>query len=602
MSEECCNSEEYLTPEEDIEIFKSACREGDFKHALFHLACALASDPLNRVWLGYLDELSDSQPDLLKYVPIEENNYFAVMAVRAYLLAKTGQYNPAFRILGQVLSVKPDIPYLGWFKDWASTINRMKELKPEVIISFMGAAVAAVDRLTAPLFQETLINLESFLRMLCQSYPEEYLLFWSLSAIQRRLQQYQAALANAETAYQIKRCWQTAIGIALVYREEQKVSEAAFYYEEAIRMEPQEVTSYLDLGDMLLESGAYQQALGAYQRGLNIDPNNYWAQPSLLYCEYLLSPSDQSLQKLKSYHETHPDNPRITALLTHIQSCSLKAYWDYIPEPCEAIINILRQIAAEHETLEGGGTIKLSLSHPEAPSSILAFNLYLSNFGRIENPSQLQISIGQIPQPDPRIPWKNNLKLLWNFEDCALDNWNFKPALSSPPPLVLDAVRSLAVNEYQLETWYEKAAEIGGQFGPDYIEEFLAAMIYISEPPETFSSWRWVQQVQYAAVFILAHLEKEYPSKILEQICYGQSDWPIEAAITILAYQATIHPEIETKVQMIFNDLLNQMPDQGYCFYSYALVCNWLNLKSISPEFREELKEWKAHLENPEES
>ncbi|WP_025852376.1 tetratricopeptide repeat protein [Paenibacillus ehimensis] len=585
----------FPSPEQDFEIYKAARSEGDFQHALYHLACALSTDPSNTEWLGSLNEWMNSGEDLLPYVPVEENNYFAVMAVRAYIYARVNNFNEAFGLLGQVIKVKPEVPYLVWVCEWEPQIANVDEIDENTMLVFFGGVMRSVDLLEGNERRKVLAALVSVLRKMCETRPKAYMLFWLLSSMYRRQEDVLAAFAAAKTAYKLNKCWNTAIGMALCFKAQGNIRKAAGFYKKAGRLDPGNEAGYLDLGDMYLENDLYKKALKAYIKAAEIRPGHEWAIPSILYCEYMLKKDAERLGKIEAYYKANASNGRARQLLKPLLPGSELPFVDYIPEPQEATINVLRQVAEQNPDLESGGTISLTINHLEAPSAIRAMELYLNKFGRSANPPKLNLTIDNVPEPDPRQAIAENGAMLWSY-----DGVNAQPAMPKPSGQAADAVRRLAVTPYQIEDWYRIAGEIAQGLTTAHLPDLFAVLTHPPEPPEQISSWRWLQRIQYAAVFLMARLSPTKPSEPLLSLCYGQSDWPVNAAVTVLAYQAQGDPELEQAVSAVFLQLVERIPNEGYCFFSYALLCNWLRLPSIDDKQREQLGQWKSDLEQRE--
>lgn len=588
--------QQFPAPEQDFEIYKAARDDGDYKHALYHLACALSTDPHNAVWLESLNDWIDGGEDLLPYVPVEENNYFAVMAVRAYICARMSKIDEAFGILRQVIDAKPNVPYLLWVGEWEPQIVSPNEIEADTIVSFASGVLKYVDLLEGNVRTQVLAALSSVLQKMCMAYPEAYMLFWLLSSIHRRQGKVEAALAAAETAYKLNKCWATAIGMALCFKAEGSIHKAADYYIEAGELDRENETGYLDLGDMYLEYGLHEQALEAYKMAADIRPNHEWAIPSILYCEYMINQDVEILDKIGYYCKANGSNDRARQLLEPLLRGPAIPFIDYIPEPEEASINVLRQVVEQNPSLESGGTIRLTINHLEAPSAFRAFELYLNQFGKSSNPPKLNLTIENVPDPDPREAIADSGVILWKYDEFN----DAHPALPKPTGLVVDAVRQLAVTPYRIDEWYRSAGEIAGKLTPALLPDLFAVLTYPPEPPESVSSWVWVQRIQYAAVFIMAQLSPSKPSGSLLSLCYGQSDWPINAALTVLAYQAQGDLELEKTVSKLFYQMADRIPNEGYCFFTYALVCSWLRVASHNPELKEQLEQWKSDLEEQE--
>ncbi|MCP3772329.1 tetratricopeptide repeat protein [Paenibacillus sp. MZ04-78.2] len=585
----------FPSPEQDFDIYKAARSDGDFQHALYHLACALSTDPGNAEWLRSLNDWIDTGEELLPFVPVEENNYFAVMAVRAYIYARMNNFNEAFGILGQVIRVKPEVPYLVWVCEWEPRIAGADHIEADTIIGFIRGVLRSLDLMRGNERHKVLAALVSVLRKMCQVYPKVYMMFWLLSSMYRRQEDVLAAFAAAKTAYKLSKCWDTAIGMALCFKLQGNNRKAADFYKKAGRLDPGNEAGYLDLGDLYLDNGLYKKALKAYIQAKDIQPDHEWAIPSILYCEYMIKQDAERLGKLEAYYKSNASNGRARELLKPLLPGSELPFVDYIPGPQEASINVLRQVAEENLDLESGGTISLTINYLEAPSAIRALELYLNNFGRSANPPKLDLTIDNVQEPDPRQPIAENGAILWSYEGAIA-----QPAMPKPSGHAANVVRRLAMTPYQIEDWYRTAGELAGSLTPAHLPDLFAILTHPPEPPESVSSWRWLQHIQYAAVFLMARLSPSKPSEALLSLCYGQSDWPVNAAVNVLAYEAQGDPQLEKVVSELFFQLSERIPKEGHCFFTYALVCSWLGLTFIDVQLREQLEQWKNDLEQQE--
>lgn len=617
-SNNCGNS--IPTPEEDMIIYERCKVNGELKHGLFHLACAISSDPENEYWLKELDNLIKRSKDPLKLIDEEKDTYFAVAAVKAYIYASIENYDYALNLISQVIKVKPEIPYALWAIQWIDKARSEKKngifklfhkksdlekVKVDTIISFIGSGVQGVHQLTEGLKIKVLNDFSRILNDLGEICSNNHLLFWVLSAVQRRQDQWDLAMKSAQRAYDIKKCWQTAVGVALVYKGQGDIEQAVEYYEEAGALDPKDASVYLDIGDTYLEISNYSEGAKEYKKAINIDSNNSWAIPSLYFCEFMMNKDKEYIEKLITYSKENPENERAKYLLYLIDNMETgEAYADYIPEPAEATINVLKQIVEEIKKLKPkenddeakSNSIDLTISNIEAPSSVLAFELSMKTYYNGTNLPKLNLKVESIPEPDPRRAIKEVFPLLWDF-----DGTEPKSIYKLPSKEIVDAVNALALEEYNVESWYEKAEAFANKFTISSVEEFFSVMINPTVPPEKFTPWNWIQRTQYAAVFILAHIEKQWimdaKKNPLLSICYGPLDWPVNATITVLTHMANKRTDIQTDVVNIFLDLVKRIPKEGYCFFEHALINNMLKLSCVEGEFKEELLQWKKNFE-----
>jgi|GEM_PF-6368480 len=574
------------TPEEDIQIFISEKERGNLEHAIFHLSCAIAADPTNPEWIGYLNELLNERYNLLYYVQVKEDNYYAVIAVKAYTMFYYKSYNEAFNLLGQVLKTVPNSLYLYWVIDWNDKLDDYSKIKRNTIISFMYGTMKSVDMINEELKFKILPSIISILIKSCKIYRGDYLLLWFLSAMQRRNKDFESALKSAEEAYDLNANYGNTICLALAYKELGEYEKAREFYEKGNELDPKDESCLLDLGDMYLGIDKYDIAKKYYLDALNRNPKNDWALPSVLYIDFLEQMNEESYLKLEEYSSKNPDNNWAKHLLSLAHKVKeyekLIPYIDYIPEPQEAIINLLKQIIEKNPSLDNGGCINVTLSNMEAPSAINSFRLYLNDFGRKPNGPVLNLNIKS----------EEESKFIEETSSDHLKLWDISKNTETPcytfiSDKVKESVIEIAKTDYNFNMWSEKAKEVSKTLTKSNVDELLAIMLNPPVPSEGFTSWRWIKSIQYFSVFIIANLDVDY----LYNICDGQLDWPIEPAIVYLANEANIDS------YDVFYGLLKRMPKEGYCFYLYPLIFNWLRIKNLSEDVRQSLEGWKRDLE-----
>ncbi|HVK78478.1 MAG TPA: hypothetical protein VM734_34500, partial [Kofleriaceae bacterium] len=109
------------TPDQDIATARQALAEGDLKHALHHVGCAMASNPMHPEWMQLMNQIIGQAPDPMKLVEIEGNEAsFVDAANKSYVLAWMRRWDEALDLITDVAEVRPDIPYMLWCEWWLS--------------------------------------------------------------------------------------------------------------------------------------------------------------------------------------------------------------------------------------------------------------------------------------------------------------------------------------------------------------------------------------------------------------------------------------------------------------------------------------------------
>ena len=131
------------SPQDDIAIARRAFRDGDYKHAVHHLAGALASDPNCKEGLELLDEVLEAGEDSLDLAPIDGPNppYYGTVAVHARILARRGDVSQAIDLLVQVIHSYPQIPYIDWLLHWLDGMAAAAPLPMNRISRFLGSMI-----------------------------------------------------------------------------------------------------------------------------------------------------------------------------------------------------------------------------------------------------------------------------------------------------------------------------------------------------------------------------------------------------------------------------------------------------------------------------
>lgn len=123
------------TPDQEVEIARAALATGDIPRAAAHLARALARDVGRREWLILLDEIvkaGELDPD--RIAPLGEQPYFALVAVRAYVLARRREVTTAVQLLLRLYAEHPRVPFIRWGASWLSAPGVAAKVDVDVIV------------------------------------------------------------------------------------------------------------------------------------------------------------------------------------------------------------------------------------------------------------------------------------------------------------------------------------------------------------------------------------------------------------------------------------------------------------------------------------
>ncbi len=572
------------SPDDDIAIARKALAEGDVKHALHHLAGALAADPNRPDWLALLDEALSRAEDPLALLPIKtpQPPYFGTVALHAYALAHLGRVGEAVDLILQIIHNYPNILYIEWANSWLRRPEAKGKVNTGRCAWFVSSMVKQFPALRNPHGggRATLDRLPDFIRLVRQTQPADPVFLGISVSLLRRMNCLDEALEYAKTAYEMKPGFQTAVSVAVAHESRGELEPALAAYRDALRFDPKDVSCFLSMGDLLWDHGRLQDAEKAYRDALDREPEQPWALPSWYYLRWVHTGEEGWRDKLMQLADTAADNQRAR------QMADLATpYVGYLPEPSDATTNMFKQAYREHG--KEGKVASLSLTAVEAPSNYLAFPaLY-----------ECSLSILRAHEPDVRKPRRPVDHLLWKYDGD-------RPSVAVPPPdaEVAKAVEELAKQPYRLDAWVRHAARVGQQLGPGRVRDLLAAMVHPPAAPEKFRPWAWVFRHQVAAALIVSQVESAWEDsarkKALWSLAYGPMDWTVDAALVALSALARDEEQTAEDVAALFRDLRQNLPRGGAVCYYGALLWLTLRLPNLEADeraaVRKQLSDWLA--------
>ncbi len=579
------------TPEEDIRLAEAAFKANDLQHAAFHAGCALAHDPMRAEWRNLLERISDVAPDPLQLAPLAKENYFATVAVRAYLLERLNRLGEALEVLFQVVLTKPDASYLDWAIEWLQKAEHRGKVPEQPLIGFYTQLLQQLPALQSDLRsgEATLQRLPLLIRTVLTPSPwGEYLPFLSASLL-RRLGEKDEALALARTAHAAAPSFETAVAVGSALQDLERPAEAIAVFREAERFRPQEESIWLSLADLYWETGDPREAARQYERVLGKEPEHPWALPSWWVVQHELTGADEWRQKLETFAASHPDNQRAAMLMRRF----LPYFGSYLPDPSEAIINLTRDLAAaveEGKELGLDDPFEITVNYLECPSALLSVERQLRALGLNVKP---RLKVGKIAEPDPRRLKARLEYRLWTYRDSEAT-----PVLTPPSPEVAEQVADLARTPYSFEGWRAQARDASGCLREYPVNDILAVMTHPPEAPDGMRWWTWIYRLQVAAAMVLAGREDSWEGserrRVLLSLARGPVDWSVEAALLALAGIAPEDPAAEREIAALHVELLRQAPREGYVCYLNTLCYCALQRPHLAEEER---AQWEGILD-----
>jgi tetratricopeptide (TPR) repeat protein len=110
---------------------------------------------------------------------------------------------------------------------------------------------------------------------------------------------YEEALALTDQRYRQAPNWETAVAVANAARRAGDLERAVAMFAKGAEHDPEDVTCFLEIGDIRLEQERWADALAAYEKALAKDAEHQWALPSAFYCRHRLGIAGEWLASLR---------------------------------------------------------------------------------------------------------------------------------------------------------------------------------------------------------------------------------------------------------------------------------------------------------------
>src|SRR5579862_529022 len=222
-------NDDHSSPEADVAQAQQALAQGDLGHALHHIGCALASNPMNQEWMGVLNQVVGQiaqRPDPLSFVQLEGDTSFIDGANRAYVLAWLRKWDEALDLITDVAEVRPDIPYLLWAEWWLTQPGAIQSMTWEqfaggILVDLMKIASRCPPKMDPK--DKRYPNVQAAARIIGlvrEAHGQRPFVWIVASIIGRRLGTLDEALAMAQHAYQLEPAWNAATSVANVLRDQ----------------------------------------------------------------------------------------------------------------------------------------------------------------------------------------------------------------------------------------------------------------------------------------------------------------------------------------------------------------------------------------------
>ena len=597
-----------INVEAELAKSRAAQAQGDLEGALYHVGCALTVDPMRPDLMAHLNEVLTpvmASADPLSVAPATGDVDFVTAATRAYILAWMGRWVEALDLVTDVAEIRPDVPYLRWAEWWIGQPGVLQQIKWEDMYGGILTDLAKIAmRCPVPLAADDprLPNVQAagrLIDLIRGAYPREAFVWITGSLVNRRLGNAELGLAMAQQAYHLEPSWKTAVGVANALKEQRQVDEAASWYRKALSHDPDDLSALIDLSDLFLDAERWADVIKVCDQVLAKEDNG-WAAANRYYAYYRQSGGDPGHRLALMRLTEGSDVERAKQLVERIAPSV--PYVTDLPDPGDASNNGLEHVfqgmwknpAAHH-----GSTLKLDLSHVEAPSVLAAFHLQMEMWGP---QVAIDYKVRKVQTPDPRAPKAQVPWVLWQWDGVVP-----RPAVDKPDFQLTVKLNRLASEPFALDLWIPAAQALARELGVGAVPGLLAALVHPPRP--TGGQWRvlpWVQRSQIATALVLAHIDGGWAGsqrqQILFALLYGPTDWTTVAAIVALAAlthsepDLTVRAQIRRDVEQAFAWMRGQVPTEGFCCFAYPLGCAWLTLDGLSEAQRADVAAWTKKL------
>ena len=581
------------SPEYELQLATDELKTGkNLQHGAKHLAELLAYDPANSQWRALLDRyIEAADGELESLLPKDDQLYYAIEALRAYLWQKQGMLTEAIDLLLSVVIASPDTAYLdAWVCDWLEADGVMESLPADLAWQLFATVLNNAPECSSA----TVSTLKKVKRWsaLCQRYAtahsgeiEAYAIM-----VQAGLLRKAGLLDEAEVfvrkALEKDAEWQSATALGLILREKEQCNEAEQAFEQALKIEPGDMSARLEAGDMHLNRENFESALKWYENALSLKATDEWAYPSALFCHWMQNKYKRSLAELIELARN--GNQRARQLY-------YRAFGG-LPEPADASARILRQVRQEivqYPEEAPRGELSLEMSSLEAPSNYLAFDLEMR---ALKHDLKVKVSVDEIPSPDPRLPLQSCKYEIWKYNEI-----DASPGLPAPSAYVLKRITELAASRYDEIVNWASASRIAAELGTGSASEILAVLVHPPEPPPSYAVLKWLPRVQLSALQVVAHLGSGWEGSVrkdaLLSALFGPRDWITNAAIRVMTYIGETEPVHSEKISDAFSELAASRPRRGYCCWEHTLYTRWLRLPHLFESEREGIENILFQLE-----
>jgi Flp pilus assembly protein TadD len=534
--------EQEPTVEDDLQLAWEALREGNAVHAAHHVAAVLSRAPEHDEVSDLVAELVRIAPaDLVSLAPLEEDAFTGTVALRALLLDRVGRTAEAVPLLLRLLSEAP-ASWGRWARLLGAWIERDDAVAELDVDLFLNACVRCLDVGADP--REVLPLVASIAARFGEHPTIAFLHAKVLCACDRP----EEAVVVATRGLSDPPSYWPLVGLADALRACGRLSEALTRFEQAMAAAPTPdlaLAASLLVGDTCLDLGRDDAARAAYERVLDVDPNQPLAVSAMAYL-HAKGGDDQARFLLEGMAGDPATAERAGALLRELDPESL-----VLAPPASSIVNQARGWVARREPLTSAVS---TISSLEPPSAVASYRQALRDIGTT---CELPVVFLEVPSPDPRLPSREVEPLLWSYAgpETGELTTSAEPAVGPPDGEITDRIAELAATR-EVCTWPSLARAAAEEMGASRVGSLLAVMVHPPPTPEGYDAWDWIFRVQVAAAMVVSWIDEGWHGSVRERalsaLLHGPLDWTttagIIAVVELARADASLSPTLQDQV------------------------------------------------------
>ncbi|WP_202867559.1 tetratricopeptide repeat protein [Kribbella pittospori] len=381
-----------LAAEGELSLARLALDDNEVGHAADHVATALATSPSLPDAHAVLVTLLTHPEGGVDLWTLDGDVYVGTAVARAHALAFRGEYAEALSLL---VSVQGHEPGMAWADvPWVLDSELAAKLDPDELLNVLVQLLKAVPDPCPEELAPAFAPYVQLVRNLVAEHPASGNLLWLASVLTRRLGLLDEATSYAIESERVEPTDRAAIAVGYALRSQGRTDEALAAFERALSYQPRNVAVYADIAGMLGDAGRLDEGISWAERSLALDPVH---DCSLVERHSLLFRRDGAVDDLVAIADllrsAEPGSHEKQHAAGELNDRSRQVWLGGIPDPTEAVINVLDQLLAAENVSAGGATLTVSALEP--PSALLAFGLAVPGS---------EVTVSEILPPDPRLP------------------------------------------------------------------------------------------------------------------------------------------------------------------------------------------------------